>query len=309
MTRPVPAVPSKFQNVLYCPMSERGAASATRRIVEVMGDESSLVVAGVVPEPTRLQSFIHGSGHVAAALAEGRRHARRLVERCAAVASAADTGVSARAVVEVGHLALSLMTRAIASRHDLVALSFEDETDRTLIRRLLRKSPCPVWVIRPSRSTRERIVAAIDVDSGDEQLNASIVRCAEILAGEAGDLHLVSAWELYGESTMRSSAFVHVDEDELSAMRSEVRRAHEDAAAAIVANHAADPTRWSIHVEHGAASSVIRRAIERWHITTLAIGTVARTGVAGLVMGNTAEHVVETVGCSVLAVQPPAADV
>ena len=35
------------------------------------------------------------------------------------------------------------------------------------------------------------------------------------------------------------------------------------------------------------------------------MGTVARTGISGLVMGNSAEQVLDEVHCSVIAVKPP----
>ena len=35
------------------------------------------------------------------------------------------------------------------------------------------------------------------------------------------------------------------------------------------------------------------------------MGTFGRTGISGLVMGNTAEVVLDGLGCSVIAVKPP----
>jgi nucleotide-binding universal stress UspA family protein len=35
------------------------------------------------------------------------------------------------------------------------------------------------------------------------------------------------------------------------------------------------------------------------------MGTVARTGVRGFIMGNTAETILEQIVCSVLAIKPP----
>ena len=35
------------------------------------------------------------------------------------------------------------------------------------------------------------------------------------------------------------------------------------------------------------------------------MGTVARTGIPGLIMGNTAEAILEQLDCSVLAIKPP----
>ncbi len=34
------------------------------------------------------------------------------------------------------------------------------------------------------------------------------------------------------------------------------------------------------------------------------MGTVGRTGIAGLLIGNTAETILERIGCSVLAIKP-----
>ncbi len=35
------------------------------------------------------------------------------------------------------------------------------------------------------------------------------------------------------------------------------------------------------------------------------MGAVARTGIPGFIMGNTAETILNQIGCSVLAVKPP----
>ena len=44
--------------------------------------------------------------------------------------------------------------------------------------------------------------------------------------------------------------------------------------------------------------------MDRLRITTLVMGTVARTGIPGLLIGNTAETVLDRARCSVLAVKP-----
>ena len=45
--------------------------------------------------------------------------------------------------------------------------------------------------------------------------------------------------------------------------------------------------------------------VARHRINLLVMGTVARDGVSGLIIGNTAETVLDVVRCSVLAVKPP----
>lgn len=293
-----------FTNVLFSPLSDRGAVGATRRLLSTLRDGAELTIVAVLSRPSRFQQALHGSGHVEAILESGHRAAHRRLARCEKTASEAGRGIEASSIIDVGHPALSLVTRAVAAQHDLLVVSLEDDDDHALIRRLLRKSPCPVWVIRPTRAVRHRVLAAIDPEPEQEQLNRLVLSTASVLAGEDGELHVVNAWELYGESTMRSSAFIQLEEAEVERRRRAVGDAHERAVAELMSS--LDETdRWEVHVTSGPAARVICDTIERHHIDTLVIGTVARSGIGGVVMGNTAERVLDEVGCSVVAVKPP----
>ena len=55
---------------------------------------------------------------------------------------------------------------------------------------------------------------------------------------------------------------------------------------------------------YGEPEDVITRFVESHGIDVVVMGTVARTGIAGLVMGNTAERVLRRLRGSVLAVKP-----
>ena len=66
---------------------------------------------------------------------------------------------------------------------------------------LLRKCPCPVWIMKPGESDQyQRVLAAVDIEpeSGDQQksaLNKQILEMASSLAlSEFGHLHIVHAW-------------------------------------------------------------------------------------------------------------------
>ena len=55
----------------------------------------------------------------------------------------------------------------------------------------------------------------------------------------------------------------------------------------------------------GEVAEVIPAYVEEHEIDLVVMGTVARTGIAGLVMGNTAERVLPQLHGSVAAVKPP----
>jgi nucleotide-binding universal stress UspA family protein len=44
---------------------------------------------------------------------------------------------------------------------------------------------------------------------------------------------------------------------------------------------------------------------QQLEVDLVVMGTVARTGIPGLIMGNTAEAILEQLDCSVLAIKPP----
>ncbi len=58
------------------------------------------------------------------------------------------------------------------------------------------------------------------------------------------------------------------------------------------------------HLLRGDPGEVIPRLVGERRIDLVVMGTVARTGVPGLIIGNTAERVLDQIGCSVLAVKP-----
>lgn len=295
--------PTGFRNVLFCPMSDRGGPAAVRRAVAAIDAPASLTITGVVAEPSRFDALVNGAEHVDAVLAAGHDVARRRVGRCATAARQAGPSVAVTEMVEIGHPALALVKRAIAAEHDLVAVSVDDDVDTVTVRRLFRKSPCPVWVIRPTRARHQRVIAAVDADPEQASLNRAIMDAAASIAGDDGELLVVNVWELFGEATMRSSAFVQVDADEIQRRRRDLRAAHERALVELVADRR-DADRWDVHVVEGPAGPTIAQVVNRQRATSLVIGTVARSGLSGLVMGNTAERLIDEVSCSVLAVKP-----
>ena len=60
-----------------------------------------------------------------------------------------------------------------------------------------------------------------------------------------------------------------------------------------------------VHLLQGNPRELIPSQVEVLRHDLLVIGSIARTGVAGLLMGNTAEAVLNEVDCSVATVKPP----
>ena len=65
-----------------------------------------------------------------------------------------------------------------------------------------------------------------------------------------------------------------------------------------------DKSRTHVHLLKGDAGSQIPGLVVKESIELLVMGTVARSGIPGFFMGNTAEKILNHVPCSVLAVKP-----
>jgi len=60
----------------------------------------------------------------------------------------------------------------------------------------------------------------------------------------------------------------------------------------------------SIHIGLASPTKAVTECIDRLEPDLLVMGTVSRGGIAGLLLGNTAERLIDEVGCSLLALKP-----
>ena len=292
----------RFEDILFSPLARRDNPAAIRRITDlVVMNGAKLTLLGVAAEPSRLQRLLHRPGIVDEAVEAERTRLDRDLRRCVA-----RTSIDADFSVEIGDPALRIIERVIDDGHDLVVVtSDEDDEDRATIRRLLRKCPCPVWVIRPSRARTQRVLAAVNPDPNEAELNRTILELASAIVDlHGGELHVLHAWELYGEATMRSSGFMHVPPAELDALLHEERDKHSDALAELMASSEAANATGKVHLVQGSPAEVVPAVVAARRINLLVMGTVARHGVSAMVMGNTAERVLDHVKCSVIAIKP-----
>lgn len=204
---------------------------------------------------------------------------------------------------------LEIIRHVISNDHDLVVKggNSNEDTDQ-LAMRLFRKCPCPVWIIQQSASSKfKRVLAALDATNKHEEnirLNTKIVELASSLAEiEQGEAHYVHSWFLDFEDMLRSPRF-DIPREEIQDAKNELQQLSEDAIDKIIGSAGIDPHQANTHIIEGETSDVITRCINEYTIDTLVMGTVARSGVPGLLIGNKAEKVLSQVKCTVLAVKP-----
>jgi len=185
---------------------------------------------------------------------------------------------------------------------------------------LLRKCPCPVWLIKPQAPKSYRcILAAVDVGGAyppvelesRRALNLQILEMASSLAlSDFAELHIVHAWHTVSESTMLG-ALIDTPEDEIIAYVEEVKQRYADCLDGLMrevtSNLGQDAVEYlkpQTHLLKGLASEKIPALAKRIDADLVVMGTVARIGIPGLFMSNMAETILNRIDCSVLAIKP-----
>jgi nucleotide-binding universal stress UspA family protein len=164
-----------------------------------------------------------------------------------------------------------------------------------------------VWIADADQKYRcDRILAAIDPSTDDSaklKLNVDALSLAAELATSTGaSLYVINAWLPLGESLFRT----HLPEASLRKYIADARRyAHMEMANLLARCNTRIPPS-NVHVIRGDRHEVIAGFAAQRHIDLIVMGNVGRTGISGLVIGNTAEQVLRQAQCSVLTIRPDA---
>ena len=239
-----------------------------------------------------------------------------------AVRSVATDGVSIDTKVLVGKPFIEIIRQALRNDHDLVIKCADADSGLREIlfsstdKHLMRKCPCPVWIVKPTeREKYHRILAAVDQDPEEpvkDALNRQILEMSTSMAlAEYSEAHIVHAWEVFGEALLRSHKW-DFSESEFEEMLDEEaagrKRWLEDLVKKYGLPSNMDSTEaldLHLHVVKGPAQYVVPELTRELEVDLVVMGTVARTGIDGFFMGNTAESILGELDCSVLTIKPP----
>lgn len=226
--------------------------------------------------------------------------------------------------VALGKTFVEVIRHVIASACDFVVKSADPlpqgrrfqfaSTDQ----HLLRKCPCPVWLQRAeARPAPQRVLAAVDLDSWDAAepetlfaLNRRVIDTArDVAAANDAEVIVLHAWDAAAEGMIWAFSSDADPRASADAYVNEVFDARHKAMSQLLARSKEDSPR-----EHdvplvprlvrGPPERVIEAQSRELDAEVVVTGTVARTGLSGLFIGNTAENIINSLQRSVIAVKP-----
>ncbi len=214
----------------------------------------------------------------------------------------------------IGHVAASGCDFVVKAVEPLSAV------DRFLFastdQHLLRACPCPVWLQTPTAPHRpKRVMAAIDLDMSDAAepetlmaLNRRVLDAACAIAdGPDAQIIVLHGWDAPAEGFLWAFSgqgdAQRRDQQYVNAILDARQREMDRFLAEIRAANSTSPPLVPV-LPRGAAEAVIQEQSAALKVDVVVMGTVARTGLSGMFIGNTAENIINSLECPILAVKP-----
>lgn len=278
------------------------------RLTELAGAELSVAVAiGEAPTPADGLLGVDPT-EVSEVISE---HHRKRLEKIVAPLRSERRSIESR--VLTGRPEVAITREAVARDVALVIKRAGAGTERKgrpsgLDQKLVRGCPCPVWIEHAEDSGEvRRLLIPVDANPQDHAhriLARQVLELGLSLAEIFGaHVDIVHAWHAYGEVEMRSG-FARTTREKVDAYVERHREMHARWLDELV-DEVGSGGNVRAHLVKGAPEHVIPGFAAEIRPDLIVMGTIARTGVRGLVLGNTAESVLGHVQCGVLFVKPP----
>lgn len=164
-------------------------------------------------------------------------------------------------------------------------------------KRLIRKCPSSVWIVKADHSSPPRVILAA-TDFSDVSRKA-VLQGLWLAEQANAELHLVHVIDTEDEPTN----FLK-DTPPGASLRDVVNQAAQQRLAQFLESLQTDCARIVPHLTWGYPWQEISRIATLHQVDLITIGTVGRSGIEGVLLGNTAERVLDSCDCSILTIKP-----
>lgn len=167
----------------------------------------------------------------------------------------------------------------------------------SLAKKLIRGCPADVWIVKMKHADPPKVVLAT-TDFSEVSLKAAskALWVAQRSNAEFHLLHVIDATDVPEDKT---SLILHG-----GPLEKEVTADAKKRLDALAKSLRTDPGRTHLHLSWGAPWEEIERTAKSVGADLIALGTVGRTGISGMLLGNTAEKVLDTCDYSILITKP-----
>jgi universal stress protein E len=204
----------------------------------------------------------------------------------------------------------SILKEAAEHNHDLIVKSTHHHSKLSAVVftptdwHLLRKSLCPVLLVKDHEwPTNGNIVAAIqvldgtnfnvDLDTINKRITQEAIQLKELFSA---NIHLVNAYP----STPEHIA-IEIPNFDSIAYNHEIENHHKESM--LDHAHSFNISEQNVHVQSGSPEEVIADVVKEINAELVIVGAPTRNGISAFFIGNTAEMVIDSINCDLLALK------
>ncbi|MFJ1268516.1 universal stress protein [Legionella lytica] len=206
---------------------------------------------------------------------------------------------------------IAIIQHVLRHNHDLVIKAAEDDGAKgfkALDMALLRKCPCTLFLHRPLKHPKAvQIAVAIapdNAETSEQDLACNLLKLTQHLATfYPGKSNILSCWEFALEGFLRNSAWIDMSAEAIEEMVQQEGNNNYITLHKLIKQAKLHENPTIYHLK-GDPTELIPTWITKKEIDVLVMGTVARTGITGFIIGNTAENILQKLDCSLWAMKP-----
>lgn len=164
-------------------------------------------------------------------------------------------------------------------------------------KRLIRKCPAAVWIVKTEHIGPPKVVlAATDFSEVSCKAVTQGLWVAQQANAEFHLLHVIDSMDIPEDVISKIP--------QGSSLRNEINEEANERLESFIKSLNSDRSRIQSHLAWGTPWKDIGRTAQHLKADLIAMGTVGRSGIKGVLLGNTAEKVLGTCDCSILTVKP-----
>lgn len=298
-----------YQRVLTATDFSPAAESALRQAVWIARQSGAkLSVAHTLPDLRKAMvsastearaNLLYGDGAVFQK--EIRQESDDRLKQAVIAAGAGDLDVNCMTLL--GEAFVELIHAIQADGHDLLVAGsrglskWEQFFVGSTAKRLVRACPASVLVVREGQTAPPKVVLA-PTDFSDISLKAAQqgLWFAQQSGAEFHLLHVLDSMDV------PEDLFKRVPEGE--SLRDEINAEAKARQDKFLESLGADRAQIKLHMSWGTPWKEVQRLAKTLSADLIAIGAVGRSGIQGVLLGNTAEKILDACDCSILTVKP-----
>lgn len=264
----------------------------------------------VIKELAEYKDIFHLSGSTLDVLDNATKHYSDALNQHIQTLHTQYPNIDFSSKISVGIPYIEIVKQATQNHADMIIIDSYRQTKETACERgsntlnLMRKSATPIWSLGKSSPPVQHVTAAIDLTNPDyQEFNSKLVAMAVDFCAQLGaKLTLCHVWKFDSEGFLRDwSGYSDI---EIALLAQKMRDERLSRLNSLLSPYSDRSTEIHTLLLEGDTRTVFPQYIADNDVDLVVMGSMSRSGIAGFVLGNTAEEMINQLDCSVITLKP-----